>query len=353
MFKTSKIKLITLVSILSLLIGGVALPWNFTFAQSYMVDFEGYYLVSWGTPTEGIPTRLNYIERSINLSHYGRYEVRAYYSANSGQGQLYEEFKVLVDGRYIGQTSDPNITLTGPDYENEYLGEHDITAGSHQVRLEHAWNSADVGAQSVHLKNVTFTLTVSNHSPIANAGPDKEVYEEEEVVLSGSGTDPDGDPLTYYWSCSGGHLSNRYIAQPNFTAPQVSYDRTYTCTLTVTDTYGASDSDSMNVLVKNYPPLTVDIKANNSDGPVTLYYKDYVTLSWTSQNAASCLASGDWSGSKSTSGSQTIQLNSVKTYTFTLTCTDTNGGQSSDDSVQVIVKPKPPTVITKPAVVTF
>ncbi|MDP1614226.1 MAG: hypothetical protein Q8L68_00345, partial [Methylococcales bacterium] len=64
------------------------------------------------------------------------------------------------------------------------------------------------------------------------------------------------------------------------------------------------------------PPPTVDIKANGSDGPITLQYQDYVTLSWTSQNANSCTASGDWSGSKSTSGSQSIQLNQVKTYVF-------------------------------------
>ena len=98
--------------------------------------------------------------------------------------------------------------------------------------------------------------------------------------------------------------------------------------------------------------LSVDVKANSSNGPITLYYKDYVTISWTSQNAVSCSASGDWSGSKSTSGSQTIQLNSVKTYTFTLTCQNSSS-QTSTDSVQVIVQPKPPTVITKPAVVTL
>ena len=98
--------------------------------------------------------------------------------------------------------------------------------------------------------------------------------------------------------------------------------------------------------------LSVNVKANGSNGPITLYYKDYVTISWTSQNAVSCSASGDWSGSKSTSGSQMIQLNSVKTYTFTLTCQNSSS-QTSTDSVQVIVQPKPPTVITKPAVVTL
>ncbi len=99
------------------------------------------------------------------------------------------------------------------------------------------------------------------------------------------------------------------------------------------------------------PSPAVDIEANGSDGPITLYFKDYVTLSWASQNSVSCQASGDWSGSKSISGSESLQLNLVKTYTFTLNCQN-NNGRTSQDSVQVVVKPRPPVVITKPAVLT-
>lgn len=98
--------------------------------------------------------------------------------------------------------------------------------------------------------------------------------------------------------------------------------------------------------------LMVDLKANNSDGPLYLYFKDIVNLSWISENTVSCQASRDWSGSKSLSGSETIQLNQVKTYKFTLTCKNASGTQTATDSVQVIVRPKPPAVITKPAIVT-
>jgi len=96
---------------------------------------------------------------------------------------------------------------------------------------------------------------------------------------------------------------------------------------------------------------SIDLKANGSDGPVIVHYQDFVSLSWTSQNAVSCQASGDWSGSKPTSGAESIQLNSVKTYTFTLTCYSSSG-QSASDSVRVIVLPKPPKVITKPVIST-
>ena len=76
-----------------------------------------------------------------------------------------------------------------------------------------------------------------------------------------------------------------------------------------------------------YPLPVVDIKANGSDGPITINYNASATLSWTSSNASSCSASGDWSGSKSIAGSQsTGNLTSSKTYT--ITCTGLGGSVS-------------------------
>ncbi|MBZ9572980.1 DUF11 domain-containing protein [Patescibacteria group bacterium] len=389
--------------ILSLVVGGVVLPLDFAFSQSYKVVFSGY-MQPWGSGG------ISYMEGSINLPYNGRYGVATYYSANSGRDQLHEEYKVLVDGKYIGQTSDPNITAHGPDYENENLGEHNFSAGNHQVRLEHLWNYGEVGYQSVHPKNVTFTLketfkpslslsksvdkstaqegdiltytlsyqntgsgsatgvglsddfdenyldiydasggtvsggkinwnignlgagssgtkifkvkvkddlpqgttyiynkgtidstqtdpsqsntvstkvTIANNPPVADAGPDKEVSEGQSITLDGSGSDPDGDPITYSWSCTGGYLSNRYTARPTFDAPSVSYDRTYTCTLTVTDDKGLTDSDSMRVRVLNQEEEEVcsksDSSCSNPDG--YMYIGD---------SRSGCLNSTDW-----------------------------------------------------------
>jgi hypothetical protein len=47
---------------------------------------------------------------------------------------------------------------------------------------------------------------------------------------------------------------------------------------------------------------------------------NYVTLTWSSQNATSCTASGNWNGTKSLSGSEDIHVTEEKTYTYTLTC---------------------------------
>jgi hypothetical protein len=77
---------------------------------------------------------------------------------------------------------------------------------------------------------------------------------------------------------------------------------------------------------------TVNIKANSSDGPITVASGKTVSLSWTSSSAISCEASGDWSGTKPVSGSvKSSALNG--TSIFILTCTNSAG--SNIDSVKV------------------
>lgn len=98
-----------------------------------------------------------------------------------------------------------------------------------------------------------------------------------------------------------------------------------------------------NNLVFAYIP-TVDIKANNSDGPLTIPYNTSAILSWVSTNANSCYASGNWSGTKPISGSEsTLNLTSTKTYA--VICTG-YGGQASD-SVTIFVGTQPSLVVTK------
>ena len=100
-----------------------------------------------------------------------------------------------------------------------------------------------------------------------------------------------------------------------------------------------------------YVDVTADIKANNSNGPITVSYKSNVTLSWTSENASFCQASGDWSGERDPFGNETINMREVKTHNFIITCSYATS--TATDSVVVNVRANPPTVITLPAVITY
>jgi len=82
-----------------------------------------------------------------------------------------------------------------------------------------------------------------------DAGADKTVNEGQSVQLDSSTSF--SESLTYSWSCTGGSLDDSSKLQPVYTASEVSADTNYTCTLTVSDSHGATCSDSMTVTVKN------------------------------------------------------------------------------------------------------
>src|SRR3989344_6593969 len=105
---------------------------------------------------------------------------------------------------------------------------------------------------TVYGSDVVFTTGQSGGQQVtANAGPDLYVNSGQSVTLQGSGYDNSGYSINYNWSCVGGTLSSSSIAQPTYTPPYVSGQGTYTCTLTVTNNYGNSNSDIVTIYV-NY-----------------------------------------------------------------------------------------------------
>jgi hypothetical protein len=120
----------------------------------------------------------------------------------------------------------------------------------------------------------TFTITVEspNHAPSANAGADQVVVSGKVVYLNGSGSsDPDGDPLTYQWTQTGGPavtLSDPAALQPTFTAPTVSIATDLTFTLTVSDgRLTSTDAVKITITVQPTPPdlIPTDLVYNQAD----------------------------------------------------------------------------------------
>ena len=115
-------------------------------------------------------------------------------------------------------------------------------------------------------------LAVINSQITANAGADQYVNSGQSVTLQGSGSDSSGNPINYNWSCVGGTLSNSSISQPTYTPPYVSGQGTYTCTFTVTNNYGNSNSDSVTIYVNYNNQQVGGINAQTNSATNVLNY---------------------------------------------------------------------------------
>ena len=114
------------------------------------------------------------------------------------------------------------------------------------------------------------------------------------------------------------------------TVGPLSQDSTFEITCT-----GPGGSDSAEVTVAVLPPPTVDLSLSEE----VIEPGQSVTLLWETENAASCKASGGWSGDKDTQGSETRTEPTKGKKTYTLTCT--GSGVSVKDTVTLTVVAAP------------
>lgn len=115
---------------------------------------------------------------------------------------------------------------------------------------------------------------------------------------------------------------------------------TTTSTFTLTckgDGGSTARSVTVNVSDAGPPAPTLSFSAN----PASVTAGGASTLTWSSSNATACQASGAWSGSKPTAGSQSTGALST-TSTYTLTCTGSGGSASQSVTVSVTTSPAQP-----------
>ena len=98
----------------------------------------------------------------------------------------------------------------------------------------------------------------------------------------------------------------------------------------VTSAPGGGTSNAQTFTVIASAP-TVNISASST--AITLGNSSQLT--WTSTDATSCTASGDWSGSKATNSSEFVTPLSTGLKTYTLSCTGPGGSASSSATVNV------------------
>lgn len=212
-------------------------------------------------------------------------------------------------------------TASGQSYDKTYsqAGNFDITL----LVTDAAGNQASI-VRTVTINDVTPPAAPTvNFTVNGGAGP-VTITSGQSATLAWTTSDATSCTASGAWS--GGKATSGSEA--------VSPTSTSTYTLTCTGPGGdTAKSVTVNVSTPNPNNASVDLQASAS----TVTTGGSVTLSWTSSNVSSCTASGAWSGSKATSGSEsTGALNTVGSYTYTLTCTGSNG--SASDSVTLTVQ---------------
>ena len=191
----------------------------------------------------------------------------------------------------------------------------------------------------------TFTINANpppNQPPVANAGPDQTVVDEngdgvEEVMLDGSASSDTDGPITYSWLENSSEIAT--IVQPTINLAVGSH----TITLIVTDDDGETASDQVVITVNapaNQPPVanagpdqTVEdqngdgTQAVTLDGSASSDADGTITYSWQENNAE--IATGV---------QPTVNL-SVGSHTITLTVTDDDGETASDQVLITVNEP--------------
>lgn len=104
-----------------------------------------------------------------------------------------------------------------------------------------------------------------NQPPTANAGGPYSIAEGSSVVLTGSGSDPDGDPLTYSWDIDNDGSFETAGQNPTFSAVGRDGPSSQTVILKVCDNKGDCDTSSALVNINNAAPIITSV---TNDGPI-------------------------------------------------------------------------------------
>ena len=263
-------------------------------------------------------------------------------SSDPEGGSLDYLWQQVDDSGYTITLSDPAIaspTFTAPEVAAD-------TALTFNLTVTDSLGKTDQD-------NVTITV-IYNTPPNATAGANQSVNENQVVQLDGSASSDFEDQdssLAYSWqqSDSSGYtiiLSDANSATPSFTAPEVAADTDLTFQLTVTDSLGKSDQDTVTITVLHIPPLIVDAGINNSQAIGTI-----ANLRGSVSGGAESIASYFWQ--ETTSHGIAIEradsanasfvvpdsLSVGDVINFQLTVTDSDGASASATTSITIAEP--------------
>ena len=253
-------------------------------------------------------------------------------SATDPDGSIVSYLWVKIAGPAAGSISNANAAVASVN---------GLVQGVYRYQLTVTDNSGAIDNDTMQV-NVN---AATNQLPTANAGADISItLPANTIVLSGSGSDADGNIASYAWiKISGpaaGTLTNANTANPTANG---LVQGIYQYQLTVTDNLGATGRDTMRVIVN--APLNIAPTANAGADKTLMLPANSTTIDGSGNDPDGTIASYAWvkiagpaTGTLSNANAATASLSGLVagTYRYQLTVTD-NAGAIGRDTMSVIV----------------
>jgi hypothetical protein len=274
----------------------------------------------------------------------------------SGVGEDPDSEELTFEWRQLGgeqvalsATDEPEATFTAPVVEN---GQVKVLVFELRVADESGYPAKDT---------IKVTVLPVNGIPVVDAGEDQTVDNGVKVMLMGSASDEDDDPLTFLWSQISGpsvELSAETDLETSFTAPKVSVDTVLTFQLLANDGQVDSEPDTVDITVRGeiskqliaYAGMDKTVPEQST---VTLFgsgkdpMKQKLSYNWRQVSGEQVTLSATDLAKPSFVAPQ-VANGETKSLVFELTVSD-GEGRSAKDTVTVTVEPinSDPTAIAK------
>ncbi len=238
------------------------------------------------------------------------------------------------DGEIVKYEWKEGDTVLGDKPELNYTP---TTTGEHKLVITVTDDDNATASSAVKVKVKEKTKPQKpNQPPVADAGEDKSTEVGKAVTLTGSGTDSDGNVVSYEWKEGNTVLGS--TATLNYTP---TTEGEHKLVLTVTDDKGATDSDEVIVTAKAKPKPQP--KPDTTPPIITLKGDKTITITegddFTDPGAtATDDKDGDITSKITKSGS--VDTNKPGTYTITYSVSDSAGNKADPVTRTVIVKEK-------------
>ncbi|WP_224245252.1 myxosortase-dependent M36 family metallopeptidase [Hyalangium gracile] len=242
------------------------------------------------------------------------------------------------------QTAGPAVTLSSATASRPTFPTPEVTQDT-TFTFELVANDGYADSEPAE---VSVVVTNVDRLPVANAGVDQTADGRKLVVVAGTGSDPDGEAVSYAWTQVDGPsvtLMDADRATAYFVSPDVKTQSTVTLQLTVTSASGGSSSDTVTITVRpdQAPNVNAGVDLFTQSGKtVTLFgsasdpENDAITYAWTQDvtDAEQVTLVGANTQTPSFTA-PTVTADTVLHFTLTATA----NGLSTLDTVTVTVQP--------------